>query len=87
MKIPFGKTKNSRKQSSLIDEGMLGTFFILIGFGLVMIYSASSHEAFSAGDLYFYLYRHLTYIILGLVVFAIAMQIPSKWHPKSIPKR
>ena len=78
MKILFGGAKKTRKQSSLIDEGMLGTFVILIGFGLVMIYSASSHEAFSAGDSYFYLYRHLTYMILGLIVFAVAMQIPSK---------
>ena len=77
MKILFGGTKKSRKQNSLIDEGMLGTFVILIGFGLVMIYSASSHKAFSAGDSYFYLYRHLTYMILGLIVFAVAMQIPS----------
>ena len=78
MNITLKKDSKLRHKQSLFDEGLLLIFFALLGFGLVMVYSASSHEAFSSGSSFSYLYRHLTYILLGLITTLIAIQIPMK---------
>ncbi len=78
MSILSNQSRKTRQQQSMFDEGLVTTFLVLLGFGLVMVYSASSHEAFSSGSSFSYLYKHLVYISLGLVAAGVAIQVPMK---------
>ncbi len=85
MNFSLGKNQKLKKTHPTIDHGLLTIFFVLLGFGLVMVYSASSHEVFSSGSSFFYLYRHSIYIILGLIIATITVQIPLKFWQFSAP--
>ncbi|MFH1189330.1 MAG: putative lipid II flippase FtsW [Candidatus Omnitrophota bacterium] len=59
---------------------------ILVGVGVVMIYSASAIYAYSnMNDSLYYLKRHLTYLGIGLVLMSIAMSLDLK-RVKSLAK-
>ena len=72
-------TKRRKKEQSeyFFDYSLLFIVLFLLGFGLVMIYSASSYEAFqSFGDAAYYLKKQLIAIILGLVLMTAVANIP-----------
>ena len=72
-------SKRKRKEQSeyFFDYSLLFIVLFLLGFGLVMIYSASSYEAFQEfGDAAHYLKKQLTSIIIGLVLMVIVANIP-----------
>ena len=71
--------KRKRKEQSeyFFDYSLLFIVFFLLGFGLIMIYSASSYEAYEEyGDAAYYLKRQLMAAILGLVLMTIVANIP-----------
>jgi len=71
--------KHKRKEQTeyFFDYSLLFIVLFLLGFGLVMIYSASSYEAFQEfKDAAYYLKKQLTAIVIGLVMMIIVANIP-----------
>ena len=59
------------------DYSLLLIVLFLLGFGLVMIYSVSSYEAYADyNDAAYYLKKQLIAIILGFVCMIVAANIP-----------
>lgn len=75
-----GKAKKRRKKEQseyFFDYSLLFIVLFLLGFGLVMIYSVSSYEAFQDyHDAAHYLKRQLAASIIGLVAMTIMANIP-----------
>ncbi len=72
------KRKKKTQAEYFFDYSLLFIVLFLLGFGLVMIYSASSYTAAQnfEGDAAHYLKRQLTAAILGLVAMIIVANIP-----------
>ena len=71
--------RRKRKEQSeyFFDYSLLFIVLFLLGFGLVMIYSASSYQAFqSFGDQAYYLKRQLIAVIMGIVAMIAVANIP-----------
>lgn len=79
-----GTAKRKKKEQSeyFFDYSLLFIVLFLLGFGLVMIYSASSYEAFQEfEDAAYYLKKQLIAIIIGLVLMIVVANIPySFWE-------
>lgn len=75
-----GRVAKRRKKDQseyFFDYSLLFIVLFLLGFGLVMIYSASSYEAFQDfEDEAYYLKKQLTAIIIGLVLMTVVANIP-----------
>lgn len=72
-------TRRKRKEQTeyFFDYSLLFVVLFLLGFGLIMIYSASSYEAFqSFGDAAYYLKKQLIAIIIGLALMIFVANIP-----------
>lgn len=65
-----------------VDVALLAAMLVLVGFGIVMVSSASFHLAGNAGAPFHYLNKHLVALTIGLVGMLIVMQVPSKWWDK-----
>lgn len=77
--IAHAKTKRKRKAQTefFFDYSLLFIVLFLLGFGLVMIYSASSYEAFQTyQDTTYYMKKQLLAIIIGMVLMGIVANIP-----------
>ena len=71
--------RRKRKEQSeyFFDYSLLFIVLFLLGFGLIMVYSASSYEAFSDyGDGAYYMKKQLFANILGLVAMFVVANIP-----------
>jgi len=71
------------------DQMLLWVTLILLGLGLVMVYSASiaiaeADKALGHQSVY-YLIRQSIFIVLGLMVGAVSFQIPVAWWQKMAP--
>ncbi len=74
-----GTVKRRKKEQSeyFFDYSLLFIVLFLLGFGLVMIYSASSYQAVTEyGDEAYYLKKQLIAVIIGLVFMTIVANIP-----------
>lgn len=74
------RRRKKEQTEYFFDYSLLFIVLFLMGFGLVMIYSASSYEAqqeFGSGS--FYLRKQLIADILGLVVMMVMANIPYKF--------
>ena len=75
-----GSTAKRRKKEQseyFFDYSLLFIVLFLLGFGLVMIYSASSYEAFQDfHDEAYYLKKLLVAIIIGLVLMIFVANVP-----------
>lgn len=69
------------------DYSLLFIILLLLGFGLVMIYSVSSYEAMDTfGDAAYYLKQQGTSVIIGLVLMFIVSMVPHAWWKRvSLP--
>ena len=73
----IAKRKKKEASEYFFDYSLLFIVLFLLGFGLVMIYSASSYEAFQEfKDEAYYLKKQLTAIAIGLVMMIIVANIP-----------
>ena len=71
------KRKKKEQSEYFFDYSLLFIVLFLLGFGMVMIYSASSYEAFQEfGDTAYYLKKQLTAVVIGLVLMIIVANIP-----------
>ena len=82
-------TSRERINSPNYDQMLLWVTFILLGFGLVMVYSASiamaeADKAVGHQSTYF-LIRQAIFIVVGLVAGFISFQIPITWWQKMAP--
>ncbi len=79
------KQRRKKEQAEFyFDYSLLFIVLFLIGFGLVMIYSASSYTATSEfGDPAHFLKNQLAAAILGLIAMGIMAFVPQKWIAKS----
>lgn len=74
-----GTRRKRRKEQSeyFFDYSLLFIVLFLLGFGLIMIYSASSYEAFSDfQDAAFYLKKQAKAIVMGMFVMIVVANIP-----------
>ena len=73
-----GRRRKKKQQSEyFFDYSLLFIVLFLLGFGLIMIYSASSYEAYdSHGDAAYYMKRQLIANIIGLVFMMVIANIP-----------
>jgi len=74
-----------RNKFSKIDKLLLITIIIFSIFGLIMVLSASSMESYMRYDKspYNYFFRHLIFVILGLIAYFIMHFIPTKVYKKT----
>lgn len=73
----MARRKRKEQTEYFFDYSLLFVVLFLLGFGLVMIYSASSYEAFqSYGDAAYYLKKQLIAIIIGLILMIFVANIP-----------
>ena len=71
-------TKKIKKTINDMDKILLITSILMIGFGLLNIVTASSREAVSLKvSLYYYFYRHLAMVGIGLVLAIIILSLPT----------
>ena len=73
------RRRRKKKQQSeyFFDYSLLFIVLFLLGFGLIMIYSASSYEAYdSHGDAAYYMKKQLIANIIGLVFMMVIANIP-----------
>ena len=69
------------------DYTLLFVILLLLGFGLIMIYSVSSYEALDTfGDAAYYVKSQARSVIIGLILMIIFAQIPHEfWKRVSLP--
>jgi len=82
-------TSRERMNSPNYDQMLLWMTLIMLGLGLVMVYSASvafadASKNFGHQSTYF-LIRQTIYIVIGLMAGAIAFQVPMGWWQKMAP--
>ncbi|MDE6675216.1 MAG: FtsW/RodA/SpoVE family cell cycle protein, partial [Acetatifactor sp.] len=78
--VADGKRRKKEQTEYFFDYSLLFIVLFLMGFGLVMIYSASSYEAqqdYGSGTCY--LCKQLLADILGLVVMIVMANIPYRF--------
>ena len=70
-----------------MDKLLLFAMFFLSIFGLFNIVTASSREAVANMDqsVYFYFYRHLAALLVGLVAFIIIVNVDTKKYHRLVP--
>ncbi len=71
------------------DQGLLWMVLLLLGFGLVMVYSASiamaeADKAFGHNSTYF-LVRHAIFLMVGLMAGFMAFQFPTRFWQRMAP--
>lgn len=79
------RSRKRRKEQSeyFFDYSLLFIVLFLLGFGLIMIYSASSYEAFTDfGDAAYYLKKQAVAIVVGLVAMIFVANVPYHFWEK-----
>ena len=79
--------KKIKKYINDMDKVLLISVIVLCIFGLLNIVTASSREAVINLDesLFYYFYRHLIFLVLGLIGTIIILSIPTKKYYNYIP--
>lgn len=73
----IAKRRKKEESEYFFDYSLLFIVLFLLGFGLVMIYSASSYEAFQDfNDTAYYLKKQLVAIIIGLIAMIFVANVP-----------
>ena len=76
---------DSKKENQGYDYMLLIPSLILLGLGMVIIYSASSSLAqYKLGDSYYYLKRQAVFCLMGLFVMILAKNIPNTLYRKLV---
>jgi len=79
------RVAKEKSKSSGYDYVILVPVILLIGIGLVMVYSASSHlAAHRFGDSYFYLKRQTLFCLFGIALMIAAKNIPCRVYSKLV---
>lgn len=82
-------TVNQRAGGDEYDSALIWVTLLLLGFGMVMVYSASiaiAEASRSTGNsAVYYLIRHAAYILVSLVAAAIVFQVPLRVWQRAAP--
>ena len=74
------------RPAATIDWALLSLILLLLGFGLVMLTSASISVAEnSTGQPFFYLQQQLLAVVVGLVVAGCMLQTPTEFWQRVAP--
>ena len=77
------KKEKKKRTEYYFDYSLLFIVLFLVGFGLMMIYSVSSYEAYTKyGSESFFLVKQLIAVGIGLVGMAVVTFVPYKWYEK-----
>ena len=77
------RRKRRERSESYFDYSLLFIVLFLLGFGLIMVYSASSYEAFDDyGDAAFYMKKQLIANLMGLTAMVVVALIPYHFWKK-----
>lgn len=82
----MGTARTSGRARMVWDRWLLGCTFALLALGVVMVYSASI--AYADREMHnsaYFLVRHVSYTILGLVLMAFTMRTRVRWWEKAGP--
>lgn len=82
MSISTSTPHNNQPIQSELDLLLISTVMLLLGLGLVMVYSASiaiAEAKFGEGSSYYFLARQASYILAGIVVGTGCFRIPLRW--------
>lgn len=64
---------------SRVDPWLMGVVLLIMGFGLVMVFSASAaRAAHDTGNPYYYLVRQSVYLFLSLIAMYVGMRVPAR---------
>jgi cell division protein FtsW len=78
-----------RINSSPYDQGLLWTVLILLGIGLVMVYSASiaiaEADKVVGHNSHYYLVRQAIFVVISLAAALVVFNIPISWWQKMAP--
>ncbi len=66
------------------DKILLSVVLILVGFGIIMVYSTSGVYAQTEGDKHHFLLRHVSSIFLGLTAMMIVSMLPYSLYHRSV---
>jgi cell division protein FtsW len=81
-----GAVRTSSRTRVVWDRWLLGSTFVLLTLGVVMVYSASI--AYADREMHnsaYFLMRHVSYVILGLIIMAFVMRTRVRWWEKAGP--
>lgn len=88
--ILHGLSSHHASPTKLLDEALMWAIALLLSISLVMVYSASIAYAEGGGatpqNRYYYLIRHLVFMIIGLSCGFIIFQIPTTFWQKQAGK-
>jgi cell division protein FtsW len=77
------------RQPAEYDAGLLWAAVLLLGFGLVMVYSASiamaEASAFTGGRPTYFLARHAVFLVFAVIAGMLAFQIPMRAWQRAAP--
>ncbi len=80
----FAVRKNAAKKDRYVDYNLLVAILALLVFGLVMVYSSSSYDAYlTFGDASFYLNKQIKATIAGIGLMIIFALVPYHWWEKA----
>lgn len=75
------------KKGTKLDKPLLVAMFIMMIIGLIMVLSASSMASYMRyhNDIYNYFIKQGIFMVIGLIAFAIAIYLPTKFFKKISP--
>src|SRR3970040_640371 len=81
-----GSVRNAARAVQAWDRWLLGCTFVLLALGVIMVYSASiAYAEREMQNSAYYLIRHVSFAILGLVLMVFVMHTRIRWWEKSGP--
>ena len=85
----LGQSMSQRSPGQEYDSALIWVTVLLLGFGMVMVYSASiaiSEASRSTGNsTVYYLSRHAAYVLVSLVASAMVFQVPVRIWQRAAP--
>lgn len=82
-------TNRDKINAPSYDQGLLWVTLLLLGFGLVMVYSASialaEADKMTGHQSTYFMVRHAIYLILALAAGFVAFQIPTRYWQQAAP--
>jgi len=81
-----GSVRTAGRALQVWDRWLLGCTFVLLALGVIMVYSASiAYAEREMQNSAYYLIRHVSFAILGLVLMVFVMHTRIRWWEKSGP--
>lgn len=84
--VMTGEVRAAGRARPVWDTWLLGCTFVLLATGMVMVYSASvAYADREMNNSAYFLMRHASYMVLGLLFMAFTMRTRVRWWEKSGP--